>query len=57
MLIIPYFVDKMGDYGRNNTRRMGGVCDLDSCNELYNIIWMKAIILYGQNIMLYNLER
>jgi hypothetical protein len=32
VLIVPYFVDKMGDYGRNNTRRMGGVCDLDSCN-------------------------
>ena len=32
VLIVPYFVDKMGDYGRNNTRRTGGVCDLDSCN-------------------------
>ena len=34
------------------SRRTGGICDLDSCNELYNIIWMKAIILYGKNIML-----
>ena len=44
------------DYGRNNTRRMGGVCDLDSCNGLYNTIWMGAIIFYTAKI-LYNLER
>ena len=37
MLIVPYFVDKIGDYGRNNTRRTGGVCDLDSCNGQDNI--------------------
>ncbi len=37
VLIIPYFVDKMGDYGRNNTRQTGGVCDLDSCNGLNDI--------------------
>ena len=34
MLIVRYFVDKIGDYGRNNTRRTGGVCDLDSCNRV-----------------------
>ena len=27
------FADKMRDYGRNNTRWTGGVCDLDSCIE------------------------
>lgn len=47
----------MEDYGRNNTKRTGEVCDRDSCNELYNTIWMRAITLYGKNIMLYNLER
>ena len=47
VLIVPYFVDKMGDYGRNNTRRTGGVCDLDLCNVLYNTIWMRAIILFN----------
>lgn len=30
MLIVPYFVDKMGDYGRNNTRRTRGLCDVVS---------------------------
>lgn len=29
-----YFVDEIGEYGLNNTRRMDGVCDLDSCNVL-----------------------
>ncbi len=29
---VEYFVDKIGDYGRNSTCRTGGVCDLDSCN-------------------------
>ncbi len=30
---VPYFVYKMGDYGRNNSRRDGvAVCVLDSCN-------------------------
>lgn len=28
----------MGDYGLNNTRRTGGVYDLDSCNVQDNII-------------------
>ena len=32
VLIVPYFVDEIGGYGRNNTRRTGGVCGLDSCN-------------------------
>nr|DAX08400.1 MAG TPA: hypothetical protein [Bacteriophage sp.] len=27
----------MGDYGRNNTRWTGGVCDLDSYNGLDNV--------------------
>ena len=44
VLIVPYFVDKMVDYGRNNTRRTGGVCDLDLFNGLYNIIRMRANI-------------
>ena len=48
---VEYFVDKIGDYGRNNTRRMGGVCDLDSCNELYNMD--EGYYLCGKNIMLY----
>jgi hypothetical protein len=42
VLIVPYFVDKIGDYGRNNTRRTGGVCDLDSCNGLDNTIKMDC---------------
>lgn len=29
---VPYFVDKMGDYGRNSIRQTGGVCDRNSCN-------------------------
>ena len=37
-------MDEIGKYGRNNTRRTGGVCDLDSCNGLYNTIWIRAII-------------
>lgn len=32
MLIVPYFVDEIGEYGLNSTERMGGVCDLDLCN-------------------------
>lgn len=32
MLIVPYFVDEIGGYGLNNTRWIGGVCDLNSCN-------------------------
>ena len=52
VLIVPYFVDKMGDYGRNNTRRTGGVCDLDSCNGLYNTIWIRAIIFMEEYVII-----
>ena len=41
MLIISYFVDETGEYGLSSTRRMDRVCDLDSCNELYQI---RAIV-------------
>lgn len=40
----------MGDYGLNNTRWTGGVCDLDSCNGQNNIIQVMQssieILLY-----------
>lgn len=40
----------MGDYGRKNTRRTGGVCDPDSCNGRDNIIQVMQssieILLY-----------
>ena len=34
---------------------MGGVCDLDSCNGLYNTRWLRAIIFYGR--ICYSLKR
>ncbi len=50
----------MGDYGRNNTRRTGGVCDLDSCNGLSNnnniIRWKWRADMNQHEIILYQIE-